>query len=198
MKRWHLAGALTGALILWLGARASAADVTQNPANTPPSSRAPAPGTAPSIAPSTVRGGGPGEQPTAAREPYHANILELTRTNNAFRRVVFTGARSQLVVMSIPPGQDVGPEMHPRVEQSLFFVSGRGEAFLNGQRQPIAAGDVLVVTPGTRHNVVNTGSEPLKLYTIYAPPNHLDGRVHQTRTDAEADTQDEAFGRAVP
>ena len=88
-------------------------------------------------------------------------------------------------------------ETHPNVEQTLYFQSGTGETILNGETSPINAGDVLVVTPGTTHNVKNTGSEPLKIATVYAPPNHLDGRVHTTKADADADTEDEAFGEAA-
>ncbi len=128
---------------------------------------------------------------------FHTNIVQVTKENRTFRTVLFSGARSQLVVMSIPPGGEVGLETHAHVEQTLFFLSGSGTATLDGKTQPIAAGDVLVVTPGTAHNVVNTGKQPLKIYTVYAPPNHLDGRVHATKADADADTADEAFGDAV-
>ncbi len=128
---------------------------------------------------------------------FHVNIVQRTRENRNFRTVLFTGGRSQLVVMRIPPGGEVGLETHPYVEQTLFFLSGRGIATLDGREQPIAAGDALVVTPGAAHNVVNTGSEPLEIYTVYAPPNHLEGRVHATKADADADVADEAFGDAV-
>lgn len=129
---------------------------------------------------------------------YHANIIESAKENGNFRRVVFTGKHSQLVVMSIPPGGEIGEETHKHVEQTLFFLSGIGEGMLNGETFAIGAGDVAVVTPGTRHNFRNTGSEDLKVYTVYAPPNHIDGTVHRTKADADADTKDEAFGEAVP
>lgn len=128
---------------------------------------------------------------------YHKNILLATKDNRNFRTVLHTGMKSQLVVMSIPAGGDIGLETHDHVEQSLFFLSGSGQAILDGVKQPITAGDVLVVTPGTAHNVVNTGSEPLKIYTIYAPANHIDGTVHATKADAEADLADEEFGHHV-
>lgn len=128
---------------------------------------------------------------------YQTNIINDTKENGNFRRVVFTGDRSQLVVMHIPPGGEIGEETHPHVEQTLFFLSGSGKAILNDVESPIGAGDVVVVTPGTKHNFVNTGTEPLKVYTIYAPPNHIDGRVHATKADADADTEDEAFGNSV-
>jgi mannose-6-phosphate isomerase-like protein (cupin superfamily) len=128
---------------------------------------------------------------------FHTNIVRTTKENRNFRTVLFTGERSQLVVMRIPPGGEIGLETHPHVEQTLFFLSGRGIATLDGKEQPIAAGDALVVTPGTAHNVVNTGSQPLEIYTVYAPSNHLEGRVHSTKADADADVADEAFGDTV-
>jgi mannose-6-phosphate isomerase-like protein (cupin superfamily) len=99
--------------------------------------------------------------------------------------------------MHIPPGGEIGEETHAHVEQTLFFLSGSGKVILDGAESDISAGDVVVVTPGTRHNFLNTGTEPLKVYTIYAPPNHIDGRVHATKADADADTEDEAFGGLV-
>jgi len=128
---------------------------------------------------------------------YHANVTRLARENEDFRRVLFTGAKSQLVLMAIPPGGEIGEETHARVEQSLFLVDGEGKAILDGVESPVRAGDVVVVTSGTRHNIVNTSSQALKIYTIYAPPNHLDGRIHRTKADAGADAEDEAFGETI-
>lgn len=128
---------------------------------------------------------------------YTANVIARTMENTNFRAVLFTGARSQLVVMAIPPGGEVGEEVHGHVEQSLFILSGSGRAELDGVASPVGSGDVVVVTPGTRHNIVNTGSESLRIYTIYAPPNHIDGRVHTTKADADADNEDEAFGHGI-
>lgn len=125
---------------------------------------------------------------------YHTNIIKDTQENEHFRRVLFTGRKSQLVVMSIPPGGDVGKETHQYTEQTLFFLSGKGEGELDGKTFPIGPGDVVVVVPGTEHNFRNTGTEDLKIYTTYAPPNHIDGRVHATKADADADTADEAIG----
>ncbi len=127
---------------------------------------------------------------------YVGNIQRETVENTNFRKVVFTGAKSQLVVMSIPPGGEIGEEMHEHVEQTLFFLSGSGTAYLNGAASAVGPGSVVVVTPGTRHNFVNTGAEPLKVYTVYAPPNHIGGRVHASKADADADTEDETFGHA--
>lgn len=128
---------------------------------------------------------------------YTGNIIKDTEENNYFRRVVFTGERSQLVVMDIKPGEDIGAEIHPHVEQTLFLLSGNGKSILDGIEHPFVAGDVVVVTPGTKHDFVNTGTESMKIYTIYAPANHIDGIIHQTKKDAELDIADEDFGNAV-
>ena len=129
--------------------------------------------------------------------PYQINIVRETESNTNFRKVLFTGPKSQLVVMEIPAGGEIGEEIHKYVEQTLFFLSGAGGAVINGEEKPIGPGDVVVVTPGTRHNFINTGKEPWKIYTVYAPPNHIDGRVHKTKVDADADQEDESFGEAV-
>ena len=125
---------------------------------------------------------------------FHTNLNRATVENPDFREVLFTGAKSQFVVMHIPVGGDIGSEVHPHVEQTLYFLSGIGEAILNDETFPIKPGDVFIVTPGTKHNFKNTGSEPLKVATVYAPPNHIDGRIHHTKADADADVEDEAFG----
>ena len=128
---------------------------------------------------------------------YAKNIIRETEQNTNFRTVLFTGARSQLVVMSIPPSGEIGEEVHPHVEQTLFFLSGTGKAVLNDVESQVVSGDVVVVTPGTKHNFINTGVGDLRVYTVYAPANHIDGRVHVTKADADADIADEAFGDAV-
>jgi len=137
------------------------------------------------------------EQDREDQMPHQVNVVSAARSNEDFRRVLFTGDRSQLVVMTIPPGGEVGDERHDHVEQTLFCLSGNGTAILNGARSPFAPGDAVVVTPGTRHNFLNTGTEPLRIYTIYAPANHIDGRIHRTKADADADHADEEFGHSV-
>lgn len=129
---------------------------------------------------------------------YHTNIISATQTNESFRRVLFTGTNSQLVVMSIPPGGEVGKETHTYTEQTLFFLSGTGEGELNGKQFPIIPGDVVVVVPGTEHNFWNTGTKPLKIYTVYAPPNHLPGLIEATKAQADANKADEAVGEKPP
>lgn len=103
----------------------------------------------------------------------------------------------QLVVMSIPPGGDIGEEQHQHVEQILVAVEGEGKVVVNGVASPFRPGDVVFLRPGAKHNFINTGKTELKLFTIYSPPNHLRGRVHATKADAQADKADEAFGAAV-
>ena len=128
---------------------------------------------------------------------YVGHINQLAIDNGYFRQVVFTGAKSQLEIMDIKPGEDIGEETHEDVEQSLYCLSGAGESVLNGAWQAFIAGDLVVVTPGTKHNFVNTGKESLKIITIYVPANHIDGRVHKTRAATVADEEDEEFGHRV-
>lgn len=122
------------------------------------------------------------------------NIENLVQRNDNFREVLFTGEKSQLVVMSIPVGGEVGTETHTHVEQTLYIVSGVCQVTLDGEDHVVSGGDVVVVTPGTEHNFANKGEEIVKIITTYSPPNHMDGRVHATKEEADADTEDEAFG----
>ncbi len=122
------------------------------------------------------------------------NIQELVIRNDNFREVVFTGKKSQLVIMSIPVGGEVGEEIHTGVEQTLYIISGVCNAILDGEITQVSGGDVVVVTPNTKHNFINTGNEVVKIITTYSPPNHIDGRVHITKADADKDVEDETFG----
>jgi mannose-6-phosphate isomerase-like protein (cupin superfamily) len=103
-----------------------------------------------------------------------------------FRRVLWTGEHSQLVIMTIPPGGEIGEEVHEDVDQILTFVSGTGEARISGATKQVAQGDLVVVPAGKKHNFVNTGPNPLILYTVYGPPEHADGAVHTTKEEADA------------
>lgn len=125
---------------------------------------------------------------------YIGNIQTLVMRNDNFREVIFTGKKSQLVVMSIPVGGEVGEEIHEGVEQTLYIVSGICDVVLDHNRTQVSGGDVIVVTPKTRHNFINTGNEVVKIITTYSPPNHIDGRIHKTIEEAEADIEDEEFG----
>ncbi|MDQ5952674.1 MAG: hypothetical protein QG626_803 [Patescibacteria group bacterium] len=128
---------------------------------------------------------------------YLINVAAAAAHNENFRTVLFTASKSQLVVMRIPVGGDIGEETHAHVEQILYFQTGTGKAILDGKESALNPGDVLVVTPGTTHNILNTGTEPLTIITVYVPPNHLDGTVHKTKADAVADVKDEAFGEKI-
>ncbi|HVJ94201.1 MAG TPA: cupin domain-containing protein [Labilithrix sp.] len=117
------------------------------------------------------------------------NIEKLTEQNNDFRHVVYTAKHSQLVVMALPPGEHIGAETHRDVDQFFRVEEGSGEVMLGSDRRPIGPGSAIVVPAGTKHDVTSTGDKPLKLYTIYSPPQHRDGVVHHTRADAERDTE---------
>ncbi|GIF96220.1 cupin domain-containing protein [Catellatospora citrea] len=116
----------------------------------------------------------------------HFTIATVAEQSADFRRVLWTGEHTQLVIMTIPPGGEIGDEVHPGTDQILTFVSGTGEADVAGQTRPVAQGELVVVPAGTRHNFRNTGANPLVLYTVYGPPDHADGAVHATKEQAEA------------
>ncbi|MDQ3908252.1 MAG: cupin domain-containing protein [Acidobacteriota bacterium] len=116
---------------------------------------------------------------------YAEDVEGLARANEDFRRVLFTTDRSQLVLMSLKPGEEIGEETHDGVDQVLMFVEGEGEAVLAGEGRRVRAGSVVVVPAGTRHNFITRGGAPLKLYTVYTPPEHPDGTVHHTKQEAD-------------
>jgi mannose-6-phosphate isomerase-like protein (cupin superfamily) len=114
------------------------------------------------------------------------DFIDLTRRNDAFRRELITGAHSQLVAMTLRPGEEIGEEVHDDVDQIFLFVDGRCETVLDGESSTARAGQVVFVGAGTRHNVVNTGDASLRLLTIYAPPEHPPGTVHMSKEEAIA------------
>lgn len=116
------------------------------------------------------------------------DIEELALENAEFRRVLYTAKHCQLVVMALRPKEEIGAEVH-ELDQFFRVEEGTGEAVIDGVRTEIRAGFAVVVPAGAKHNIVNTGGGPLKLYTLYAPPNHRDGVVHHCRADAEADDE---------
>jgi mannose-6-phosphate isomerase-like protein (cupin superfamily) len=116
------------------------------------------------------------------------DIETLATHNDEFRRVLYTAKNCQLVLMALKPKEEIGAEVH-KLDQFFRVEAGSGEAVIDGLRTPISTGFAVLVPAGARHNIVNTGKEPLKLYTLYAPPNHRDGVVHHLRADAEADTE---------
>jgi mannose-6-phosphate isomerase-like protein (cupin superfamily) len=115
----------------------------------------------------------------------HFTIATVAEQSADFRRVLWTGKHTQLVIMTIQPGDDIGEEVHDHNDQILTFVSGVGEARVDGEKKAVEPGDLVVVPAGTRHNFVNTGPMPLVLYTVYGPPDHADGVVHRTKAEAE-------------
>lgn len=116
------------------------------------------------------------------------DIERLAVDNDDFRHVLYTAKHCQLVVMSLKPKEEIGAEVH-KLDQFFRVEAGSGEAVLDGVRTAITAGFAVVVPAGAKHNITNTGDVPLKLYTLYSPPNHRDGIVHHTRAEAEADTE---------
>jgi mannose-6-phosphate isomerase-like protein (cupin superfamily) len=119
----------------------------------------------------------------------HYPIATVAEKNEDFRRVLWTGEHTQLVIMTIPPGGEIGEETHD-VDQILTFVSGAGKAKVSGETRNVVQGDLVVVPAGKKHNFVNDGPNPLVLYTVYGPPEHADKAVHHTKEDA--DTAEEA------
>ncbi len=116
----------------------------------------------------------------------HYTIATEAQKSPDFRRVLWTGEHTQLVIMTIPPGGEIGAETHEDTDQILTFVSGTGEATVSGQKRQVEQGDLVVVPAGKKHNFVNTGVNPLILYTVYGPPEHADGAVHATKEEADA------------
>jgi len=116
------------------------------------------------------------------------NIEDIAIKNKDFRQVLYTAKNCQLVVMSLKSGEEIGMEVH-KLDQFFRVEEGTGEAILDGVHTAIKAGFAVLVPSGANHNIINTGSVPLKLYTLYAPPNHRDGVVHPTRAEAEADNE---------
>lgn len=115
---------------------------------------------------------------------YVGNIEKESLENSDFRRVIFTGPNSQLVLMSLRPGEEIGLEVH-NVDQFLRIEKGEGKVIIDEEESLITDGTAIVVPAGARHNVINTGSEEMKLYTIYSPPNHKPGTIHKTKAEAE-------------
>lgn len=116
------------------------------------------------------------------------SIEDLAVKNSDFRRVLYTAKHCQLVLMALKAGEEIGAEVH-QLDQFFRVEEGTGEAVLDGVRTALQAGFAIVVPAGAKHNIINTGTAPLKLYTLYAPPNHRDGVIHRTRQDAEADSE---------
>ncbi|MEK7614251.1 MAG: cupin domain-containing protein [Patescibacteria group bacterium] len=122
---------------------------------------------------------------------YVTNIEQESLKNENFRRVLYTAKHSQLVLMSLLPKEEIGEETHGHLDQFLRFEAGVGKVVLNGEERKVRDGDAVVIPAGTRHNVINSSNDtPLKLYTVYSPPEHKDGTIHATKADALADERD--------
>lgn len=117
---------------------------------------------------------------------YVDNIETQTLQNNYFRKVLFTGQNEQLVVMSLKPGENIGMEVHPDVDQFIRIEQGNGKVVLDGEETAVEKEFAIVITAGTEHDLLNTSeTENLKLYTVYGPPNHPEGTIHKTKTEAD-------------
>lgn len=123
---------------------------------------------------------------------YITSIEKETLENNNFRKVLFTTKNMQLVVMSIPVGGDIGMEVH-HIDQFIRIEKGNAKSILNGEERDLVDGDAVIITAGTEHNIVNTGYEDIKLYTIYATPEHKKDTVHTTKEEAEKDEENDHF-----
>jgi mannose-6-phosphate isomerase-like protein (cupin superfamily) len=124
------------------------------------------------------------------------DIDDLTENNSHFRRVLYTGKQMQLVLMSLRPAEEIGEEIHHDRDQFFRVEKGSGEVWIDGARSRIEDGTAIVVPAGARHNIRNTGDEPLRLYTLYAPPEHADGIVQATKAEAQ-DAEEHFDGRTT-
>ncbi len=120
--------------------------------------------------------------------PYFGKIEDLTLQNSYFRQVLFTGEHTQLVLMSLGPGEEIGAEVHETVDQFFRFEKGQGKVVVGeGEEHEVTDGDAVVIPAGTRHNIINASqTDDLKLYTLYSPPNHPEGTIHKTKEEAQA------------
>ncbi|MFH0852113.1 MAG: cupin domain-containing protein [bacterium] len=121
---------------------------------------------------------------------YVTNIEQTTKENENFRKVLYTASHSQLVLMSLKAGEEIGMEVHPDNDQFLRVEAGQGKVVIDGNEYEISDGFAVVVPAGAQHNVINTGSDALRLYTIYSPAHHRDGVTHATKEEAEADSEE--------
>jgi len=119
---------------------------------------------------------------------YITNIEKVSLENENFRKVLYTTKNSQLVLMNLKPFEDIGEEIH-QLDQFIRVEKGNGKSVLDGVEHDLSDGFAIVIPAGTKHNIINIGDSPLKLYTVYSPPNHRDGVLHQTKEQAESDDE---------
>ncbi|MFN3525717.1 MAG: cupin domain-containing protein [Paracoccus sp. (in: a-proteobacteria)] len=129
---------------------------------------------------------------------YVANIEQMTEANQDFRRVIYTGQHLQLVLMSLSPGQEIGSETHPSHDQFFGIEKGSATVVIDGVTSKVRAGHCVIVPAGAVHNVINDGTDPLRLYTLYGPAHHSDRLVQATKAEAEADAAHETPEGAIP
>jgi len=127
------------------------------------------------------------------KKGYITNIEKITLDNTHFRKVLYTGEHLQLVLMSLNPGEDIGKEIHPDIDQFIRIESGKGVAFINGIETTIKDDDAVVIPAGAEHNITNTGDSEMKIYTIYGSPEHKDGIIQETKALAEERHPQERF-----
>ncbi len=120
---------------------------------------------------------------------FSVDIEKDTIDNNNFRKVIYTGNNTQLVLMNLKPGEDIGDEVHG-VDQFFRFEEGTGEVTINDKKYPVSDGFSVIVPSGAKHNVTNTGEKDLKMYTLYSPPHHKDGIIHRTKDEAMRDEEE--------
>jgi mannose-6-phosphate isomerase-like protein (cupin superfamily) len=123
------------------------------------------------------------------KKGFVVDIETDTKQNDNFRKVLYTGKNSQLVLMSLKPGEDIGEEVHKDTDQFFRVDAGSGKVIINGNETEIKNGSAIVIPQGAKHNVINTGKENLKLYSIYSPPHHADGTIHKTKEEAKSDKE---------
>jgi mannose-6-phosphate isomerase-like protein (cupin superfamily) len=121
---------------------------------------------------------------------FHDDIVKLAKENENFRKVIYTGPHSQLVVMSLPLDGEIGEETHTDIDQVLYLVDGQGQSIIEDHPTDFIENEVVFVPAGTKHNFINTGDQALKLYTVYSPPAHADGTIHKTKAEADQDEKD--------
>ena len=127
------------------------------------------------------------------KKGYISHIHNETVTNNNFRKVLYTSKHIQLVVMSLQPNEDIGTEIHQNIDQFIRIESGEGKAVINGTETMLKDTDAIVIPAGVEHNIINTGNSVMKLYTLYAAPEHKDGIIHITKEMAEIHHEKEQF-----
>ena len=130
------------------------------------------------------------ENKTSKKRGFHVNIEKETVNNDNFRKVLYTATNLQLVLMSLKPKEEIGLETHPDIDQFFRFEGGIGKCIINNTEYNVKDGDSIIIPAGSKHNVINTGNEDLKMYTIYAPPHHKDKTIHKTKGDAEKSNEE--------